>query len=147
MKTYKVDTKEIVWHRSEYQVEDYVTPEELYKMIQQNEINAVDHEGYIIDTAELMLTRDNDGESTVEIISESYENKNLPLVHFPNSACSSHVYSLSGGRTSTHSPLETVVIASSSSALAVVSSVSHLPQDSSQKPSIQSLSHFPAQPH
>lgn len=73
MKTYKVDTKETVWHRSEYSVEDDVTPEQLYKMIQQNEIEADDYEGYMIDTAEQMLTMDNDGQSTVEIMEKSPE--------------------------------------------------------------------------
>lgn len=73
MKTYKVDTLEQVWHRSEYQVEDDVTPEQLYKMIQQNEIEAVDHEGYQLDTAQEIYPHENDGQSTVEIMERSPE--------------------------------------------------------------------------
>jgi hypothetical protein len=73
MKTYKVDTKETVWYRTEYQVEDDVTPEQLYKMIQQGEIGPSEYDGYIDDTAEHMLTRDNDDQSTVEIMESSLE--------------------------------------------------------------------------
>jgi cobyrinic acid a,c-diamide synthase len=73
MKIYKVDTKETVWHRDEYEVEDDVTPEQLYKMIKQGEIVSSYCEGYLYDTAEQMLTRDNDGQSTVEVMELSNE--------------------------------------------------------------------------
>jgi hypothetical protein len=73
MKTYKVDTKETVWHRDEYEVEDDVTPEQLYEMIQQGEIEPSYCEGYLCDTTEQMLTRDNDGQSTVEVMGPSPE--------------------------------------------------------------------------
>jgi hypothetical protein len=73
MKTFKVDTKETIWHRSEYEVEDDVTPEQLYKMIQQGEIDPIYYDGYQVDTAEQMLTRDNDGQSTVEVMELSNE--------------------------------------------------------------------------
>ena len=72
MKTYKVDTKETVWHRSEYQVEDDVTYEQLYQMILNGE-EAREYEGYMIDTAEQMTVEDNGGESTVEILEHSNE--------------------------------------------------------------------------
>ena len=73
MKTYKVDKKETIWHRSEYQVEDDVTPEELYRMIQQNEIEADEYEGYMYDTAEQIYPHENDGQSTVEVMEKSHE--------------------------------------------------------------------------
>lgn len=79
MKTYKVDTKETVWHRSEYRVEDDVTPEQLYKMIKQNEIEATDHEGYMIDTAEQMSIEENDNCSTVEICISTYKDGYTPI--------------------------------------------------------------------
>lgn len=73
MKTYKVDTLEQVWHRSEYQVEDDVTPEQLYKMILQKEIKASEYDGYLVETAEQLFPSENDGQSTIEIMERSPE--------------------------------------------------------------------------
>lgn len=72
MKIYQVDTKETVWHRSEYEVEDNVTPEQLFQMIEQNEIEPDYVEGYLYETAEQITVNENGGDSTVEIM------ENLP---------------------------------------------------------------------
>lgn len=72
MKIYQVDTKETVWYRSEYEVEDDVTPEELFQMIEQSEIEPDYVEGYLYETAEQITVDENDGDSTVEIM------ENLP---------------------------------------------------------------------
>lgn len=79
MKRYKFDTKETIWHSSEYLVEDNVTPEELYFMIVNDDIEPDYQEGYLTDTAEQLTLEENDGCSTVEILTKTPKNGWQPI--------------------------------------------------------------------
>lgn len=72
MKTLIVDTKNTIWHRAYYKVEEGTTPQELVELIENHDIEA-DYTEYLYETVEDLPLEDNHGNPTIEILNEKTE--------------------------------------------------------------------------
>lgn len=74
MKTFYIDVKTIVWHRSEFKVEDNITLEDIVQSIKEEDIEDIaelNHSEYLYETVEDMTPDQNEGLATIEVLDEN----------------------------------------------------------------------------
>lgn len=71
-----VDTKESIWYRQYFRLDEEITVEEFINGVESGEIES-DHDEILYETAHTMTPEENEGEATMEIYQDSISDNNL----------------------------------------------------------------------